>query len=91
MGPLHAARIEDLGPGDLVPVECAACGHDVLIPPGGLLRLAPTTRVLRGCAVPDMRACSLSMSWPRRATYALAPGRAAVRVEKKGRAVCCSA
>jgi len=35
--------------GGLIRVECAACGHDVLIPPGGLLhglRLAPTTRVL---------------------------------------------
>ena len=49
MVPLYAARIEDLGPGDFVKVECAACGHDVLIPPGGLLyglRLAPTTLVL---------------------------------------------
>jgi hypothetical protein len=35
MVPLSAARIEDLGPGDLVKVECAACGHDVLIPPSG--------------------------------------------------------
>jgi hypothetical protein len=42
-------RFEDLGPGDLVRVECAACGHDVLIPPSALLhglRLAPTARVL---------------------------------------------
>jgi hypothetical protein len=48
MVPLYAARIEDLGPGDLVKVECAACGHDVLIPPNALLqglRLAPTTLV----------------------------------------------
>src|SRR5438105_1358811 len=30
MVPLYAARIEDLGPGDLVRVECAAGGHDVL-------------------------------------------------------------
>ena len=37
MVPLYAARIEDLGPGDLVRVECAACGHDVLIPPRALL------------------------------------------------------
>jgi hypothetical protein len=46
---LCAARIEDLGPGDFVQVECAACGHDVLIPPGVLLhglRLAPTSLVL---------------------------------------------
>jgi hypothetical protein len=48
MVPLYAARIEDLGPGDLVRVECAACGHDVLIPPSALLqglRLQPTTLV----------------------------------------------
>ena len=49
MVPLYAARIEDLGPGDFVKVECAACGHDTLIPPNALLqglRLQPTTRVL---------------------------------------------
>jgi hypothetical protein len=47
--PLHAARIEDLGPGDLVRVECIACGHDILIPPSSLLhglRLPPYTPVL---------------------------------------------
>jgi len=27
MMPLHAARIEDLSPGDLVVIECAACDH----------------------------------------------------------------
>jgi hypothetical protein len=49
MKALYAARIEDLGPGDLVKVECAACGHDVLITRSALLhglRLAPATRVL---------------------------------------------
>jgi hypothetical protein len=49
MVPLYAARIEDLGPGDFVKVECAACGHDELIPASALLqglRLPPTTRVL---------------------------------------------
>jgi hypothetical protein len=49
MVPLFAARIEDLGPGDLVRVECAACGHDVLITRSALLqglRLQPTDRVL---------------------------------------------
>ena len=34
--PLYAARIEDLGPGDFVRVECIACG----------LRLPPYTPVL---------------------------------------------
>ena len=31
MVPLYAARIEDLGPGDFVRVECIAC-HNELIP-----------------------------------------------------------
>ena len=38
MVPLYAARIEDLGPGDFVRVECGACGHDVLIPASVLLQ-----------------------------------------------------
>jgi len=49
MKPLYAARLEDLGPGDFVKVECIACGHELLIPPAGLLhgmRLPPITRVL---------------------------------------------
>ena len=46
MVPLYAARIEDLGPGDFVRVECAACGHDVLIPPNALLQgFAPAALV----------------------------------------------
>jgi len=32
MRPLFDARIEDLGPGDFLKVECAACGHDEMIP-----------------------------------------------------------
>jgi hypothetical protein len=31
MVPLYAARIEDLGPGDLVQVQCSACGHEELL------------------------------------------------------------
>ena len=49
MVPLYAARIEDLGPGDFVRVECIACGHDQLIPSSSLrdgLRLPPYTPVL---------------------------------------------
>jgi hypothetical protein len=49
MVPLYAARIEDLGPGDFVRVECIACSHDELIPTPSLidgLRLPPTTRAL---------------------------------------------
>jgi hypothetical protein len=44
-----AARIDDLGPGDFVKVECIACGHYELIPPTSLLhglRLPPYTPVL---------------------------------------------
>ena len=32
MVPLYAARVEDLGLGDFLKVECGACGHDELIP-----------------------------------------------------------
>jgi len=49
MVPLYGARIEDLGPGDFVKVECIACGHAELIPPSSLLhglRLPPYTPVL---------------------------------------------
>ena len=38
MRPLYDARIEDLGPGDFLKVECAACGHYELVPPVGLLQ-----------------------------------------------------
>ena len=31
MAPLCAARIEDLGPGDFVKVDCAACSHTALL------------------------------------------------------------
>ena len=39
MAPLHAARIKDLGSGDFVKVEFAACGHETLIPLSALLVL----------------------------------------------------
>jgi hypothetical protein len=46
MLPLYAARIEDLGQGDLVRVDCAACHHVALLAPAFLLRLglSPQTR-----------------------------------------------
>jgi hypothetical protein len=57
--PLYAARIEDLGHGDLVRVDCAACHHVALLTPESLLRagLSPAAKVLdlkgglrcRGC------------------------------------------
>jgi hypothetical protein len=59
MPPLYAARIEDLGQGDFVKVDCAACQHVALLKPEVLLRvgLSPTAKVLdlkgrlrcRGC------------------------------------------
>ena len=59
MQPLYLARIEDLGRGDLVQIDCAACHHVALLAPEFLLRLglSPQTKVLdlkervrcRGC------------------------------------------
>jgi len=39
MLPLYAARIEDLGQGDFVKVDCAACHHVALLTPEALLRV----------------------------------------------------
>jgi hypothetical protein len=62
MQPLYLARIEDLGRGDLVKVDCAACDH-VALTPEFLLRLgiSPRAKVLdlkervrwRGCGSRD--------------------------------------
>jgi hypothetical protein len=59
MLPLYATRIEDLGRGDFVKVDCAACGHVALLTPEALMRLglSPAAKVLdlkerlrcRGC------------------------------------------
>jgi hypothetical protein len=38
-GPLYLARIEDLGRGDLIKIDCAACHHVALLTPGALLKL----------------------------------------------------
>ena len=48
MVPLYAAKIEDLGPGDRVKVDCAACSHTALLTPASLVRLGlePCVRVL---------------------------------------------
>ena len=50
MVPLYAARIQDLGHGDSVNVECVACGHEELLSPDKLrikgLALPPYTPVL---------------------------------------------
>jgi hypothetical protein len=59
MLPLYATRIEDLGQGDFVKVDCAACHHVALLTPQALLRagLSAAAKVLdlkgrfrcRGC------------------------------------------
>jgi ribosomal protein S27E len=59
MMPLYLARIEGLGRGDFVKVDCAACDHVALLAPDFLLQLglSPRTKVLdltgrvrcRGC------------------------------------------
>jgi hypothetical protein len=59
MLPLYAARIEDLGLGDFVKVDCAACHHVALLTPEALVKagLTPAAKVLdlkgrfccRGC------------------------------------------
>jgi hypothetical protein len=37
MLPLYAARIEDLGSGDFLKIDCAACGHVALLTPEAVL------------------------------------------------------
>jgi hypothetical protein len=48
MLPLYAARIEDLGQGDFVKIDCAACHHVALLTQVALLRLGlnPGAKVL---------------------------------------------
>jgi hypothetical protein len=57
--PLYLVRIEDLGRGDLVKVDCAACHHVALLTPEFLLRLGfrPHVKVLdlKWRQVPRMR------------------------------------
>ena len=71
MLPLYAARIEDLGQGDFVKVDCAACRHVALLSPEFLLRrgLSLQTKVLdlkervRGCGKRGRAA--VSIKWRR--------------------------
>ena len=54
--PLHAAQLADLGPGDLLRVECYVCGHNTLIEPSRLShRLGPTSHV--NDLAPHLRCC----------------------------------
>jgi hypothetical protein len=47
-GKAYLARIEDLGRGDLVQINCAACHHVALLTPAALLKLglSPAAKVL---------------------------------------------
>jgi hypothetical protein len=73
MQPLYLARIEDLGHGDVVRVDCAACHHIALLTPDFLLRLglSPQAKVLdlksrvrcRGCGAKGRAV--VSVKWGR--------------------------
>jgi hypothetical protein len=73
MVPLYAARIQDLGPGDFVKVDCAAREHTALLAPAFLLRLglSPRDKVLdlkdrvrcRGCGARGRAV--VSIKWAR--------------------------
>jgi ribosomal protein S27E len=39
MVPLYAARIENLGRGDFLKVDCSACSHTAFLTPASLARL----------------------------------------------------
>lgn len=74
MLPLYLARIEDLGRGDLVKVDCAACHHVALLTPEfmRLLGLSARAKVLdlewrvrcRGCGARGRAV--VSIKWRRR-------------------------
>ena len=57
--PPPAARIEDLGHGDFVEVDCAACHHVALLTRAALLRggLSPAAKVLDLKGRPRGRGC----------------------------------
>jgi hypothetical protein len=75
MQPLYLARIEDLGRGDLVQIDCAACHHVALLTPDFLLRLglSPQAKVLdlkervrcRGCGDAARGRAVVSIKWRR--------------------------
>jgi hypothetical protein len=74
MQPLYLARIEDLGRGDLLRVDCAACHHVALMTPDFLLRLglSPRGKVLdlkwrvryRGCGARGRAVVSIKWGRP---------------------------
>ena len=74
MLPLYLARIEDLGRGDLLRIDCAACHHVALLTPESLLRLglSPQAKVLdlkarvrcRGCGARGRAVVSIKWGRP---------------------------
>jgi hypothetical protein len=75
MLPLYATRIEDLGPGDFVKVDCAACHHVALLTSEALLRvgLSPAAKVLdlKGrlrCRAPRLGGSARQFQAPREST-----------------------
>jgi hypothetical protein len=66
--PLYAARIEDLGRGDVVTVDCAACHHVAWLTPEALLRarLSPAAKVLHLKARPRWQEEAQKQSYERR-------------------------
>lgn len=71
MKPFYAARLEDLGPGDFVRVECV-CGHEELLQPIGFIqgmKLPSYTRVADLASKMRCRECdrkgkvSVSVRW----------------------------
>jgi hypothetical protein len=56
MLPLYATRIADLGQGDFVKVDCAACHHVALLTPEALLRVGLDPR--RSCSISGPAAVS---------------------------------
>ena len=74
MQPLYLARIEDLGRGDLVKVDCAACHHVALLAAEFLLGLglSPQAKVL-------------DLKWRVRCRGCRARGRAVVSIKWRDR------
>ena len=56
MQPLYLARIEDLGQGDFVKVDCVGCHHVALLTQRALLKLglSPAGKVLKSALVASL-------------------------------------
>ena len=64
MVPLYAARIEYLGPGDFVKIDCASCSHTALLSMVFLDRLGlrPQEKILD--LKESVRCCGSGAPWP---------------------------